>query len=354
MTNYKVHTKFLKIDPSTINYCLEVKKYFCELLIKLKKVLCVELLGSANRLTYVRNPKDFDFFLFYESLEDLEIESFKKEVEDLFENIKDKTVLSLIHTEPKNRGFPYVKMLLSFKGRKIDVDIIPTLKDPIEQGCVDRTKKHDQYMTKRLTEEDKIEIRKLKYLLKRHNLYGAESHIKGFSGYACEVLIQKYKKIELIPQDLDNLIDPVDPFRNLLFAVSAQNLRKFLFLKENNFVNPNKYDKDKAKRIDLYFWENAPLKSYYTIKKEKNVIGSVYLSGNIYVEIQPYYSSCKNYPLSYDSKYYRESKNQMVYFSNLKGLLKKHDIGVFLNKYPLFKKVNIEDTKKLKTYYFFK
>lgn len=351
---FKIHPKYLTIREETKQFCLEVKKYFIDMLSGMPRLCSVELLGSANRLTYVQRPRDFDFFLFYEDLNWLDISVFRKEIEDLFKAHEDKKVLDLVHMESKHRGFPYVKLLIKFNGVPIDVDIIPALKNPDHYGDIDRTKKHDQYMSENLSEEQKIEVRKLKYLLKRNYLYGAETQIKGFSGYACEVLINKYVRVENIPDMLHELIDPVDPLRNLLAAVSPENLRRFLFLKKNNFKNPNKYKPSKMESSDLYIWENPPLNVITTIKKCPFVLSAVYGAKNLYAELRPVIKECK-LDLPYDNPVYREATQyQKVYFSAHKKVYKKYEYLKFLKQYPLMRKIKNTELKYLKLYHLLK
>lgn len=350
--NRKLERLFGEIKPEVTVFCQEVKDYFCTLLSRIKDVRSVELLGSVSRGTYIKEPKDFDFFLFYDDLSSFNLADFRIDVEALLQGFQDKLVLNLIHLQAKHRGFPYLKVLLQFKNKKIDLDLIPSLKEPREMGCIDRTKKHDDYMNARLSEAHKIEIRKLKYLLKRNNLYGAQSHIQGISGYACEVLIQKYGTIAEIACPLYELYDPVDPSRNLLAPMSQETLRRFNFLKTYNFKNPNRYKPNPDSH--LYYWEKAPLRVFSTLKKHKNVLSAVYISGTIYLEVMPYYTRVeRNIP--YDSPFFLEQKEgKAVYLSSKKYGYKKHHFCTFLSSYPQLKKVEITDTKKLKTYHFFK
>lgn len=343
---------FKFIDETTRVYCKTVETYFCKLFQKISRVVDVELLGSVSRETYIKHPKDFDFFLFYRDLEGFELQAFRLEVEALLKDHTDKTLLKLTHMESKHRGFPYLKVILAFQGRTIDLDVIPCLKDRSEFQSVERTKQHDVYMKARLTDDHKYQIRKLKHLLKRNNLYGAQSHIGGLSGYACEVLIERYGLIKNIPSDLRELEDPIDPSRNLLAPLSEQTLNKFHFLKHHSFKNVNRYRPDYEGTV--YCWEDAPLKLLSTLRKHKNVLSAIYVSNTIYLEVRSYY--CKvDRSLGYDNLFFRESKsNHYVYFSVNGGIYKKHHYSILLDQYPKLMQVQAHETKRLKTFYFFK
>jgi tRNA nucleotidyltransferase (CCA-adding enzyme) len=102
----------------------------------------------------------------------------------------------------------------------------------------------------------KSEVRVLKKFLKAKGLYGAEIRVRGFSGYACEVLVLKYGSFLGLLRAADTwgrgvvlsveggeetaresfegsafvLLDPVDTTRNLGLAVSPTKLAEFIHI----------------------------------------------------------------------------------------------------------------------------
>ncbi len=143
---------------------------------------------------------------------------------------------------------PYI--LVTIDG--IEVDIVPAyfLSEGSEiKTSVDRTPLHVKFVRENLGENEKKEAKILKYFLKKIGIYGAESSIRGFSGYSAELLIYKFKTFENVlaffrdgipPIILEVneaakanlskfkeplvLVDPVDPNRNVTANVSISNL----------------------------------------------------------------------------------------------------------------------------------
>jgi tRNA nucleotidyltransferase (CCA-adding enzyme) len=79
----------------------------------------------------------------------------------------------------------------------LEADIVPSTEvgDPSKSGeklSVERTPLHTRYVKSRLSECMKDDVRLLKSFFKSIGVYGAESHVGGFSGYVCELLVIRY------------------------------------------------------------------------------------------------------------------------------------------------------------------
>lgn len=115
------------------------------------------------------------------------------------------------------------------------------------KSSADRSQFHTEFMKKALTEEKRTEVRLLKTFLKCGDMYGAEIEVQGFSGYLAEVLICEYGSFDSVmkamakvqpgqvigkaSKEFDTPItitDPIDPNRNLMAAVSDENLGRFI------------------------------------------------------------------------------------------------------------------------------
>jgi tRNA nucleotidyltransferase (CCA-adding enzyme) len=113
---------------------------------------------------------------------------------------------------------------------------------------VDRTPYHTRYVKSMLDGRLADEVRLLKAFLMNDGIYGAEIKTRGFSGYACELLIIRYGSFlkllraasewrlpvvldgheRLFPNQPMVLTDPVDETRNVTAAVSTTSLSKFI------------------------------------------------------------------------------------------------------------------------------
>ncbi|MGB9828385.1 MAG: CCA tRNA nucleotidyltransferase, partial [Thermosphaera sp.] len=156
----------------------------------------------------------------------------------------------------------------------VEADLVPAFKvsDPGKiVSAVDRTPFHTQYVNKTLTPEDKDQVRLLKKFMKTIGVYGAELKTKGFSGYAVELLIAKYRSFRRTLEEasnweipayintLDNadwevlkkklrrkypesviyMPDPVDPLRNVTANVSLKTLSTFILGARCFLSNPS-------------------------------------------------------------------------------------------------------------------
>lgn len=187
--------------------------------------------------------------------------------------------------EIKYAEHPYVRLYLDALNLK--ADIVPAMKiDNIEEmaTAVDRSPLHTEFVNSNFTDRQRGDVRLLKYLLKAHNIYGAELKVKGFSGYLCEILVYHYGSLAKLleraagfklPLYIDPVhkkesydkfmvkrynsdfvvIDPVDPNRNVAAAVSKKSLAKFAVLARMFIEKPDikmfygqKYSSDKAGR----------------------------------------------------------------------------------------------------------
>ncbi|QQG48797.1 MAG: CCA tRNA nucleotidyltransferase [archaeon] len=102
------------------------------------------------------------------------------------------------------------------------------------KSAADRSPYHVS-LIRRLPAKVKAEVKVLKRFMKAAGVYGAEIEIRGFSGYAAEVLVYKHGSFERVlksfatikPQDPKKLFvlpDPVDKKRDLGIAVSGEKL----------------------------------------------------------------------------------------------------------------------------------
>ncbi len=201
--------------------------------------VCVRLAGSFSKGTFLSNP-DLDVFLMFPECTE------RKIVTDMGLSIGESVLDNPERAFAEN---PYISGF--YEG--LDVDLVPCyrLKDASRIiTSMDRTPFHTEYIMNNLDAEGKDQVRLLKKFMKGVGTYGAEPHVRGFSGYLCELLVVKYgsfrkvleaaltwKKGEVI--FIDDLKgphikapilfhDPVDPKRNVASAVHLDTMCKFI------------------------------------------------------------------------------------------------------------------------------
>lgn len=212
--------------------------------------------GSSARNTFVRRERDIDIFvIFPPEVGDKEMQSrIFSMADDLFGGY-----------EKRYAQHPYAHVL--YEG--FDVDLVPC--HPYGSGKptpVDRTPEHHRYVSSRLNDVIRREIRLLKQFLKGCGLYGAESSVHGFSGYLCELMILNYGSFEDTLREVTSwrygitigksdkiggmddpliLVDPTDPGRNVAaalsknsFALFIQSARRYIESPREDFFFPQK------------------------------------------------------------------------------------------------------------------
>ena len=210
------------------------------------KIKDVVLGGSYAKGTWLKGDVDIDIFVKMNSSVN----------EEVFELLGRQIGLeSLKQYQPYLRysDHPYVEAIV----QGIRVNIVPCY--DVEKwnwiSAADRSPFHTEYVTKKMDEEKRDQVRLLKKFLKSLGIYGAEIAKNGFSGYVTEVLILKYgsfqstleaisrvqeEKVIISMDPIDEetakkifkhsviILDPIDPKRNLGTAISVENFGKFV------------------------------------------------------------------------------------------------------------------------------
>jgi tRNA nucleotidyltransferase (CCA-adding enzyme) len=218
------------------------------------KIKDVVLGGSYAKGTWLKGDVDIDIFVkMNSSMKEEEFELLGKQI----------GLESLRQYQPYLRysDHPYVEAFVE----GIRVNIVPCY--DVEKwnwiSAADRSPFHTEYVTNKLDEEKRDQVRLLKKFLKSLGIYGAEIAKNGFSGYVTEVLILKYgsfqstlealsrvqeEKVIISTDPIDEetakitfkhsviILDPIDPKRNLGAAISVENFGKFV-LAARTFLN---------------------------------------------------------------------------------------------------------------------
>ncbi|MCE4623475.1 MAG: CCA tRNA nucleotidyltransferase [Caldisphaeraceae archaeon] len=241
---------FIKTIKDKINECMRTRGID----------VIVEEEGSYAKGTLLRDKWEVDLFVLFKDTSDEWINLHSKDL--LTECFKNLPYLI------KYSQHPYITV--SFMG--LEADIVPALyiEKPRKKGLgVERTPFHTKYINYKLEEYQKDEVRLLKSFLKGIGVYGAESHIAGFSGYLSELLIlyygnfintvynisrwrkgividiegngdykelkRKYKDSTII------VVDPVDPRRNVAASISEKSYYYAVLASKLYMRKPSKY-----------------------------------------------------------------------------------------------------------------
>lgn len=219
----------------------------------------VFLAGSVAKGTWLRGDADVDIFVAMPP--ELNEEEFKALGLEI-----GREALAGYEVIERYAEHPYVE---SEVREGIKVSVIPAyiVEPPNWKSAVDRTKFHTEYVLRRMSNEQRDDVRLLKKFCKAHGIYGAEASIKGFSGYLCELLIlyagdfpaliksavkwrgqvvidlegyyTSAKEVQRkFPRDPLIVVDPVDRNRNVAAALSPKSLAKFVLASRELLARP--------------------------------------------------------------------------------------------------------------------
>ena len=244
----------------------------------------VELGGSFAKDTWLSGDHDIDIFIKFP-----------------YEKYKDKDISKALKLKLKDITVVHgSRDYFQLRKGKYMVELIPVLNinDPKKAvNVTDMSPFHTKWAKEHIKHPDQVRL--LKKFMKSNGLYGAESFIKGFSGYVCELLIGKYHNFFDLMKDVANwperklidvkhhysslaeamkninkerhssliLVDPVNSERNAAAAVSKEKYDQFVELAKEFIRNPS----------DSFFEPRSINMSILGEKKEDNKL--VYISG---------------------------------------------------------------------------
>lgn len=246
--------------------------------------------GSVAKNTFLANIKDIDVYLILKNEE--EQNAIEEKLKKHFRKLKIlKGSRNYYHINYQNFLFECVPVL--------------DIKDPKDaKNTTDISKFHVEFVKKELEKKPFLrdEVLLFKYFLKQKELYGAESYIRGFSGYLSEVLIIKFgsflntlkffSEINKLPinlginrkikenlkkqgkiNDFFNIIDPVLENRNLGMALSKEKVLELVFHSKKFLLNPNFNKELKIDKIKDFWEENKEKisESYCLIEIKANL-----------------------------------------------------------------------------------
>jgi len=268
---------------------LEIKRYFREIKDKIKvKGVKIIMGGSSAKGTFLKGNHDIDIYVRFDPK--------KYDGLNISEILKNKLKFKGLRVVHGSRDY------FQFEYKGYDIEIIPIMnikKVEDAQNITDISPFHIKWVGKHKNLCD--EIRLVKAFCKANGVYGAESFIKGFSGYALEILtvyyggftellkaVSKWKPkviidveryypkgnilTELNKSKLDTpivLIDPVQDTRNVTAVLTDDKFflfkdiaKKYLRAKnKKKFFEKDEFDiqKIRDRHNDLYIFDVVPL-----------------------------------------------------------------------------------------------
>ncbi len=228
--------------------------------------------GSIAKNTYLKNNKDVDIFIIYNNET----------------RISEKTKELIKKYKPETKHWSRDYYNLNYKGYNIEIIPVKKITDKAE-NIMDYSPLHVKYIKTHLNKPD--EARLLKYYLQQNNLYGAETHKKGLSGYVVELLTIKYGTFKKTLKEIAKLgktktitfnneepanktsltiMDPAQPERNASAALSEENYKKLVKLAREYVKNPSEKNFENNLTIEKIKNENTIIKEF-KIKGKRDV-----------------------------------------------------------------------------------
>jgi tRNA nucleotidyltransferase (CCA-adding enzyme) len=231
-----------------------VAKKACDLVSKcIKKypqVVGFELGGSYAKGTWLPEKADIDIFIkFNKKTSEKDFRSLGTEIG--FQSLKKHKPYT------RHAEHPFVEAIID--GTRVNIVPCYDVNKGAWQSATDRSIYHTKFMSQKLSNSSKEEVRILKKFFLHIDVYGAEIAKEGFSGYVSEVLISYFGNFEKTIKKISELkkgqvvgkstkkfdspiviIDPVDSNRNLGTAISMDNLGKFVLACRAFLEKPSK------------------------------------------------------------------------------------------------------------------
>lgn len=267
-----------KIKPNSVERKfveLRVKRFLSILNKNLKNAETI-VGGSFAKNTWLKGNHDIDIFVLYKTNENIS-QKLGTVLKECFKNV------NIVHG---SRDYFQIKKW------RLDFEVIPVFKiskSEDAKNVTDVSILHANWVIANSNERLVDEIRLAKQFCKTNRIYGAETFIKGFSGYVLEILVIyydgfeelikaacKWKKGDII--DIMNyktnlnkdklspliVIDPVQKERNAAAALSFEKLELFINLCK-------KYVKKRS--IDYFVKAKVDLKKHDIVLQFKPLIG---------------------------------------------------------------------------------
>ena len=241
--------------------------------------------GSVAKGTFLKGQHDVDIFVLYKNDKDIsnKLESSLR----IFKNI-ERVKGSRDYFQARVYG--------------LNFEIVPVLKIKTvkeAKNITDISPLHVDWVKKNAKGKILDEIRLAKVFCKAQDVYGAESYIKGFSGYVIEILTiysggfekliknavnwkykqvidisKHYKKINKSKESALLVIDPLDPGRNAAAALSEDKFKRFKAACKGYLNNPNNNFFERKDITLKYLEDKDTVLRIKPLEGRKDIIGA--------------------------------------------------------------------------------
>ncbi len=144
------------------------------------------------------------------------------------------------------RGYPFGKKYAqhpyteaTIEGIKFNIVPCFDVKPGEWRSAADRSLYHVKFVSEKLDDQAKLQVRLLKMFMRSIGVYGAEIEMEGFSGYCAEVLVHNHGGFEQVLRYFASLRpssdgtflelkDPIDQNRNLAKAISLESSSRMI------------------------------------------------------------------------------------------------------------------------------
>jgi tRNA nucleotidyltransferase (CCA-adding enzyme) len=262
-----------KQDIEIIKNSIKDFKERAEEKIKKLKLDCEIFIGGsfAKKTIIEKDYYDADiFFRFNKKYKEEEISQWTKRILEDFVNV------SIVHG---SRDYFKIKISPEFF-----IEIVPVIKvkNPKEsKNITDLSYSHVKYIKNKIKSQKTLnEIKRAKVFCYANNCYGAESYIRGFSGYGLELLIHYYgsflKFIKAISKAKNKIIIDIEKHykdkNEILMNVNSSKLKSPIILIDPTYKQRNALAAlseetfNKFKKVCSEFLEN-PSEKYFEVQK---------------------------------------------------------------------------------------
>ena len=348
----------VKPSEEEVKHVNHIAGCFLEKLNKVLKDAKAAIGGSVAKGTWLKGGHDIDIFVqFPLKFKDKDISTLlEKDLKKLFKDV------SRVHGSRDYFKIEYSSYIF---------EIIPVLKvssPENSENITDSSPFHTEWVKKKINPKLQGEIRLTKAFLKANRLYGAESYIKGFSGFVTEILTihyssfeklikaaMKWKEVEIIgdKQHAKKLnqaklsplivIDPTCSSRNAAAALSDKKFRKFIETAKEFYHNPSPiYFEIKTK--DLEELKDALILKAMPLERKSDIAGAKLLKAQEYIKtiLNQNGFNVTEHDMEFGNEsllwFFTEKKEVPKRFKHFGPPLKeaKH-VEVFKEKYPNYK-----------------
>ena len=243
-----------------------VREFVLKLNSKLKKYKAEAVMGGSfvKGTTIKKKRYDVDLFVLFKEDEKMlgNSKNFQRAKNQRFLSISDKLEKALKELKVKYSRLPgsrdYFSIDSEVSGIKFKTEIVPVFrikKSEEARNVTDVSMLHVNYVKNKIRKNPKLpdEIRLAKALCYAQNCYGAESHIKGFSGYCLEILTCYYGSFLNLMKNASKwnqkkIIDPGKHYKNeneIMTEVNEAKLMSPLVL-----IDPVQMNRNAAAALD--------------------------------------------------------------------------------------------------------